>query len=108
LRLWSVFAGLLLVCPIAGAASQNRMAQGAEVFDSTGCRHCHTIGNSGGHVGPNLSGIGLTKTAPEIRRQIVKGGKGMPPFGGILQRGQINDLVAYLRSCREKVNEQGR
>ena len=84
------------------------MAHGAAVFESAGCRHCHTIGNSGGRVGPNLSGIGLTKAAAEIRRQIVHGGKGMPPFGDILERSQINDLVAYLRSCRSKVNDQGR
>ncbi len=108
MRPWFVFAALLLVSPFACAASQNRMAHGAEVFDTAGCRHCHTMGNSGGHVGPNLSDVGQTKTATDIRRQIVYGSKGMPPFGDILKRREINDLIAYLRSCRSKVNEQVR
>ncbi len=59
-------------------------------------------------MGPNLSDAGLRETATEIRRQIVYGGKGMPLFGDILERRELADLVDYLRSCRAKVNGQGR
>jgi mono/diheme cytochrome c family protein len=30
----------------------------------------------------------------------VDGGKGMPPFGEILKPNELNDLIAYLESCK--------
>lgn len=37
-----------------------------------------------------------------MRKQIVYGSKVMPPFGDVLEPDELNDLIAYLRSCREK------
>jgi mono/diheme cytochrome c family protein len=37
-----------------------------------------------------------------LRQQIVHGSKVMPAFGEVLQPDEINDLIAYLHSCREK------
>ncbi len=36
------------------------------------------------------------------------GGKGMPPFGTVLERRDLNDLLAYPYSCRAKVNDHPR
>jgi mono/diheme cytochrome c family protein len=38
----------------------------------------------------------------QMRRQIVDGSKLMPPFGENLQNADMEDLLAYLRSCRER------
>ena len=94
---------LLAVCsPIALALSHKQRARGAAVFEVDGCQHCHTIHHAGGHKGPDLSGVGRRRSKAEIRRQIVYGGKGMPAFGKVLERDEINDLIAYLHACRER------
>src|SRR5512142_1808608 len=84
------------------ASSRNKREQGAQLFNANGCVHCHTIGGVGGNKGPDLSGIGRTATPTAIRKQIVDGGKGMPPFGEILQPAELDDLIVYLRSCTAK------
>jgi cytochrome c2 len=71
-------------------------------FPSSGCQHCHTIGSVGGHRGPNLSNIGRTAKKAAIRKQIVNGNNVMPRFGDVLNSYEIDDLIAYLHSCREK------
>jgi mono/diheme cytochrome c family protein len=38
----------------------------------------------------------------QMRRQIVYGSKQMPPYGDALQEQEFADLIAYLRSCRDK------
>ncbi len=86
----------------AVAASRAQREHGAQVFNANGCLHCHTMGSTGGTRGPNLSGIGRTAKPEEIRKQIVQGGKGMPAFGEVLQPNEIDDLVAYLRTCKAK------
>jgi mono/diheme cytochrome c family protein len=37
-----------------------------------------------------------------MRRQIVEGSKVMPPFGDDLQGADLDDLIVYLHSCRDK------
>jgi mono/diheme cytochrome c family protein len=84
------------------ASSRSQRARGAAVFAVSGCQHCHTIHNVGGHKGPDLSGVGRRKSKAAMRKQIVYGSKVMPAFGDDLEPDEINDLIAYLRSCREK------
>jgi mono/diheme cytochrome c family protein len=38
----------------------------------------------------------------QIRTQLHDGGKQMPSFAEILEQAETDDLVAYLRSCRDK------
>jgi mono/diheme cytochrome c family protein len=104
MRLWnSVAVSLcLLFSSHLFAASKDQRHRGAELFAATGCRHCHTIQNQGGHKGPDLSGVGRILTKTQIREQILHGGKQMPPFTDYLEPSEVNDLVTYLRSCREK------
>jgi len=87
---------------VAFGSSRSQRERGAAAFTTNGCPYCHTIHNQGGHKGPDLSGVGRILTETQIRTQIAHGGKGMPPFGDVLKPDEVNDLVAYLRSCREK------
>jgi mono/diheme cytochrome c family protein len=94
---------LAAAAPISAlAASKEQRAHGATVFADTGCNHCHTIRGNGGKKGPNLSGVGRRLSEDQIRTQIMKGGHEMPSFAEILGKSETDDLVAYLRSCRDK------
>ncbi len=55
---WPAFLALVAGSMPLHAASKEQSARGAELFVSSGCQHCHTIGNMGGHRGPNLSNMG--------------------------------------------------
>jgi mono/diheme cytochrome c family protein len=37
-----------------------------------------------------------------MQHQILYGSKLMPPFGDDLQSEDLHDLLAYLRSCRDR------
>lgn len=91
--------------PAAFASSRKNREYGEDLFKANGCLHCHMMGEAGGHKGPNLSGVGLTAKASAIRRQIVEGGNEMPPFGDVFEKRELDDLVAYLRSCKAKPQE---
>lgn len=84
------------------ASSRDQRAHGAAVFADNGCAHCHRMGSAGGHKGPDLSGVGRKLSNSQIRDQILKGGNEMPSFADDLQSPEVDDLVAYLRSCRQK------
>jgi mono/diheme cytochrome c family protein len=94
---------VLSACSPAGfASSREQRAHGASVFAASGCAHCHTIRNVGGHKGPDLSGVGKRLNKSQMQRQIVNGSKLMPSFGDDLQGADLNALLAYLRSCQDK------
>ncbi len=97
---------ILLACSTAMfASSRAQRARGASVFAVSGCSHCHSIRSVGGHYGPDLSGVGRWLNEDQMRRQIINGGKRMPPFGDELQKTELADLIAYLRSCRDKMKK---
>jgi mono/diheme cytochrome c family protein len=75
-------------------------------FSENGCLHCHTIRNNGGAKGPDLSGVGRRLSEAQIRAQILQSGRQMPSFADILQPSETEDLVAYLRSCREESDKE--
>jgi mono/diheme cytochrome c family protein len=94
---------ILIVCSsTVFASSRSQRAHGASVFDASGCSHCHSIRNAGGHKAPDLSGVGRRLNKDQIRHQIVEGSNRMPPFGDTLQETELADLISYLRSCRDK------
>ena len=76
--------------------------RGATVFAESGCQHCHSVHHYGGTKGPDLSGVGRLLNKTQIRIQILQGGHQMPPFADILKKFEVDDLVAYLHSCRDK------
>jgi mono/diheme cytochrome c family protein len=93
---------MLLFTPTCFASSRSQQEHGAAVFAASGCAHCHSIRNEGGHKGPDLSGVGRRLKTDQMRRQIVDGSKVMPPFGEDIQGADLADLLSYLRSCRDK------
>jgi len=103
MRLCWFIVSLLLIFARAGfASSRTQREHGALVFAESGCMHCHSIHNAGGHKGPDLSGVGRRLKTEQMRRQIVEGTKLMPPFRDDLQDADLADLIAYLHSCRDK------
>jgi mono/diheme cytochrome c family protein len=96
------FMLLALAVPPAQASSRKQRERGAQLFDSSGCLHCHMMGQAGATRGPNLSGVGRRVKPAAMRNQILHGGKGMPAFDDVLKPKELDDLVAYLRSCRAK------
>jgi mono/diheme cytochrome c family protein len=103
---WIVVLALTAAVPATHASSRAQRTHGAELFNANGCVHCHTIGSVGGNKGPNLSGVGRTAAPAAMRKQIVEGGKGMPAFGEVLEPKDIEDVIAYLRSCKAKPKKQ--
>ena len=88
--------------PAAFASSRREREYGEDLFKANGCLHCHMMGKVGGHKGPDLSGVGRAAKASAIRKQIVEGGNEMPPFGDVFEKRELDELVAYLRSCKTK------
>ncbi|MGD0938077.1 MAG: cytochrome c [Terracidiphilus sp.] len=97
-----MFALLLLFAAPSFASSPSQREHGADVFAASGCAHCHSIRNEGGHKGPDLSGVGRRLKVDQMRRQIVEGSKVMPPFGDDIQGADLADLLTYLHHCRDK------
>jgi len=93
---------IVVLCCTSYAFSLGQRRRGEAVFSTSGCAHCHSIRHSGGHKGPDLSGVGRRLNAVQMRLQIINGSKLMPPFGEDLRDSDIADLLSYLHSCREK------
>jgi len=78
-------------------AGQPLAAQGAKLF-SFNCAHCHSI-DATGDEGPDL--YGLTKSDTRLKAIILGGIKGeMPSFGKKLKDGDVQALVAFLRTLK--------
>ncbi len=98
----AVLAALAACLPAGFASSRSQREHGARVFAESGCMHCHTIRNAGGHKGPDLSGVGRRLKVDQMKYQILNGSKLMPPFAEDLQGADLEDVLFYLRSCRDK------
>lgn len=75
------------------------------------CNRCHKIRDQGGVVGPPLDGIAARKTRDYLyeslvdpNRTIAEGyplqASPMPPMGVLLNKQQLEDLMAYLMTLR--------
>ncbi len=100
-----LFAAVVCLPALAAPPQNDARSRGALVFADNGCRQCHTMRNTGGKKGPDLSGVGRRLSEGQIRIQVIQGGKQMPPFGEILKQAELDDLVAYLHSCRDKTKK---
>jgi mono/diheme cytochrome c family protein len=97
-----VVALILFAMSCLPVFAESAKQRGSTLFVDNGCQHCHTIRKVGGVKGPDLSGVGRELNKTQIRTQIVQGGREMPSFAEILKKAEVDDLVAYLHSCREK------
>jgi len=83
-----------------------------ELFRAGGCVGCHKLGAEGGAVGPDLTRIGATRSADQIRRGILdpeaeaapgfEALKAVMPktFGDQFTAAQLESLVRFLASQR--------
>jgi ubiquinol-cytochrome c reductase cytochrome b subunit len=78
---------------------------GAEVFQYSGCRTCHRVGNTGGLRGPDLTDVGDRLTPSQLTIQVVNGNGNMPAFGGTLSGPELQSLVSFLASLRTPSGE---
>jgi cytochrome c6 len=69
---------------------------GKQVFETSGCKGCHTLKDAGatGTVGPNLDQ--LKAPLSKVVTQVLNGGGTMPAFKGQLSDKQIADVSAYV------------
>ena len=69
---------------------------GKQVFETAGCKGCHTLKDAGatGTVGPNLDQ--LKPPLSKVITQVVNGGPVMPAFKGKISAKQIADVSAYV------------
>jgi len=84
------------------AGGKGDPAAGKQVFETAGCKGCHTLADAGatGTVGPNLDDA---KPPYDLVIDRVTHGKGpMPPFEGQLSEQQIQDVAAYVSSVAGK------
>jgi mono/diheme cytochrome c family protein len=86
--------------PIVHASTADAHSRGAQLFHTSGCERCHSITGVGGDRGPDLSSVGRRRGARQIKKQILNGGNGMPPFKDVLTKDEVKELAAFLATCR--------
>lgn len=98
----------LLAVPHSAAAQAGKAAEGQKLFEAK-CVQCHGPDGSadtaiGKAVGAKdlRAAEALKLTDAQIATQIEKGKGNMPPFGDALDKGQISDLIAYVRVLGKK------
>ncbi|HZT16972.1 MAG TPA: c-type cytochrome [Gaiellaceae bacterium] len=80
----------------SGGAPQGNPQAGKAVFETAGCKGCHTLKAAGatGTVGPNLDQ--LKPAYARIVLQVTNGGQIMPSFKSSLSTTQIHDVAAFV------------
>jgi mono/diheme cytochrome c family protein len=99
---------LVFVIAKPAMAQTGNATNGQTIFEDK-CVRCHNKDGSGDTVvGKALKAMDLRsadvqkKSDADFYIQIDKGKGNMPPFGGGLDKAQINDLVAYVRQFGKK------
>ncbi|HWB61610.1 MAG TPA: cytochrome b N-terminal domain-containing protein [Chthoniobacteraceae bacterium] len=92
--------------PPTDVASNNpQIIQGAKLFSERGCIRCHSIGNDGGHAGPDLTFVGDKLQTSDIVLRIVNGKGNMPAYGSTLGHDDINAITAFLASRKHPLDQ---
>jgi menaquinol-cytochrome c reductase cytochrome b/c subunit len=107
-------AGILTIVAIAyltalGAAAgspteiemdvEPQFEAGKEVAAQSGCLACHTFGENGNAIAPDLTHVGAKLPAPAIERTVQVGPSFMPPYDD-LPPDKFRDLVDFLSSLK--------
>jgi mono/diheme cytochrome c family protein len=79
--------------------------RGKHLFESKyGCQSCHTIGSSGGYVGPSLNDVGNWLTPAWIEAWL-RNPQALVPAASeprqSISEGEIRDITAYLLTLKE-------
>ncbi|MFZ0384890.1 MAG: c-type cytochrome [Solirubrobacteraceae bacterium] len=86
----------------SGSSAAVSIKAGMKVFETAGCASCHTLAAAGstGTVGPNLDQ--LKPSDALVTHQVINGGGGMPAFGSILSKSQIDSVALFVSSVAGK------
>jgi cytochrome c2 len=96
----ALFLSVALANPQAGDVEK-----GKEVFEQ--CGVCHNADSDEKKMGPGLKGLfkkatfadGKTKvTEQSVRKKIDEGGNGMPAYAEMLEKGDKDRLILYLKT----------
>lgn len=79
----------------AGATEGGDPEAGAMVF-AENCSVCHGSDGHGGNGGPDLRTMPKAQDEPEAIEQVTEGGGGMPPFGEVLSKEEIQNVAAFV------------
>lgn len=79
----------------------------SQIVQDKNCVTCHTIGNSGGTVGPNLNQIGNRRTDAWLRKWLkdpnqIRPGTKMPNFG--FSDADIETIMSYFKDMRRDID----
>ena len=71
-EVWQLIAYLRTLSAGRGAENaKGNATNGAQLFRSAGCVKCHTAGDSGGYLGPDLGEIGSRRSLADLERSIL-------------------------------------
>jgi putative heme-binding domain-containing protein len=75
------------------------IGRGRRIFfgEKVACYHCHTIGSQGGHVGPDLTGVGAIRSGHDILEAIVFPSASFVPGFEIYNVVTKNDTYSGVR-----------
>ncbi len=96
---------LALLAAAAFAAGKGDTVQGKAVFQEQ-CGVCHLSNSTAKKMGPGLKGLfarekmsnGRKPTEASVRAKIDAGSTGMPAYKDMLNDGEKDDLIAYLKT----------
>ncbi len=98
----------LIVMTHSAAAQAGKAEEGQKLFDLN-CTKCHGPDGSGDTaIGKAVGAKDLRSpeaqklTDAQIFAQIDQGKNNMPPFGGMLDKAKIEDLIAYVHVLTKK------
>lgn len=93
-------ATALVTFSLPAAARDGNAVEGRRLFLQENCYICHG-GRGGGGMGPNLRDD--RPNDRRIRDAVLNGTPtGMPPYAVRLDERDVENLIAYLRSLRDK------
>ena len=80
--------------------------RGLNLYQTNNCAACHSIGELGGHLGPNLAGVGARRSRDYLANRISKGAVLIPKTGQTatkfsmppakLSAKDIDDITSFL------------
>ena len=81
---------------VRGSDENRHAAQhGAVLFHDKRCESCHTMGPYGGLRGPNFTHVADRISTQQMEWRILNGGHNMPAFAGILNPGEVDDILSF-------------
>src|SRR5438034_6344485 len=85
---------------IGKAADQAKgdAAKGAQIFSSSGCVRCHTVGITGGLSGPDLSEIGSRRSLAQLETAVVDpSAEVAPDYWSLRARTKTGESITGIR-----------